>query len=73
MFLVRKDSNANNMVLVVRMPVQSDAPGVLEYNIKEEKSSKFFTVFSLTLVITKNPLVNTSIYVVSLAVLSLFL
>uniref|UniRef100_A0A8C3LVA3 Ras and Rab interactor 3 n=1 Tax=Chrysolophus pictus TaxID=9089 RepID=A0A8C3LVA3_CHRPC len=38
MFLVRKDSNANNMVLAVRMPVQSDAPGVLEYNIKEEKS-----------------------------------
>lgn len=67
MFLVRKDGNANNMVLVVRMPVQGDAPGVLEYNIKEEKSSKFFTVFSLALVITQNPLVNTSIYVVSLA------
>lgn len=38
MFLVRKEGNANNMVLAVRMPVQSDAPGVLEYNIKEEKS-----------------------------------
>lgn len=73
MFLVRKEGNANNMVLAVRMPVQSDAPGVLEYNIKEEKSSKFFTVFSLTLVVIQNPLVNTSIYVVSPAVLSLFL
>uniref|UniRef100_A0A8C9EVE1 Ras and Rab interactor 3 n=1 Tax=Pavo cristatus TaxID=9049 RepID=A0A8C9EVE1_PAVCR len=38
MFLVRKEGNANNMVLAVRMPVQSDAPGVLEYIIKEEKS-----------------------------------
>ncbi|XP_065606930.1 ras and Rab interactor 3 isoform X2 [Cyrtonyx montezumae] len=38
MFLVRKEGNANNMVLVVRMPVQNDVPGVLEYNIKEEKS-----------------------------------
>lgn len=73
MFLVRKEGNANNMVLAVRMPVQSDAPGVLEYNIKEEKSSKFFTVFSLTLVVIQNPLVNTSIYVVLPAVLSLFL
>lgn len=73
MFLVRKEGNANNMVLAVRMPVQSEAPGVLEYNIKEEKSSKFFTVFSLTLVVIQNPLVNTSIYVVLPAVLSLFL
>lgn len=38
MFLVRKEGNVNNMVLAVCMPVQSDAPGVLEYNIKEEKS-----------------------------------
>ncbi|XP_072194390.1 ras and Rab interactor 3 [Excalfactoria chinensis] len=38
MFLVRKEGNANNMVLAVCMPVRSDAPGVLEYNIKEEKS-----------------------------------
>ncbi|NXC40294.1 RIN3 protein, partial [Penelope pileata] len=38
MFLVRKESNVNNMVLAVRMPVQSEAPSVLEYNIKEEKS-----------------------------------
>ncbi|NXJ00771.1 RIN3 protein, partial [Psophia crepitans] len=37
-FLVRKESNVNNMVLAVRLPVQNDAPGVLEYNIKEEKS-----------------------------------
>ncbi|XP_056201946.1 ras and Rab interactor 3-like [Falco biarmicus] len=37
-FLVRKDSNVNNMVLAVRLPVQNEAPGVLEYNIKEEKS-----------------------------------
>ncbi|NXS94400.1 RIN3 protein, partial [Jacana jacana] len=37
-FLVRKESNVNNMVLAVRLPVQSEAPGVLEYNIKEEKS-----------------------------------
>lgn len=35
----------NNMVLAVRLPVQNEAPGVLEYNIKEEKSSKFFTFF----------------------------
>ncbi|NXG25279.1 RIN3 protein, partial [Grallaria varia] len=37
-FLVRKEGNVNNMVLAVRLPVQNDAPGVLEYNIKEEKS-----------------------------------
>ncbi|PKU39593.1 ras and rab interactor 3 [Limosa lapponica baueri] len=37
-FLVRKESNVNNMVLAVRLPVQNEAPGVLEYNIKEEKS-----------------------------------
>ncbi|KAM6275137.1 ras and Rab interactor 3 [Porphyrio hochstetteri] len=37
-FLVRKDNNVNNMVLAVRLPGQSDAPGVLECNIKEEKS-----------------------------------
>lgn len=35
----------NNMVLAVRLPVQNEAPRVLEYNIKEEKSSKFFTLF----------------------------
>ncbi|NWY43040.1 RIN3 protein, partial [Sylvia atricapilla] len=39
-FLVRKEGNVNNMVLAVRLPVQNEAPGVLEYNIKEEKSSK---------------------------------
>uniref|UniRef100_A0A672TLG1 Ras and Rab interactor 3 n=4 Tax=Psittacidae TaxID=9224 RepID=A0A672TLG1_STRHB len=38
MFLVRKEGNVNNMVLAVRLPVQNEAPGVLEYNIKEEKS-----------------------------------
>ncbi|XP_074005563.1 ras and Rab interactor 3 [Numenius arquata] len=37
-FLVRKESNVNNMVLAVRLPMQNEAPGVLEYNIKEEKS-----------------------------------
>ncbi|XP_030905340.2 ras and Rab interactor 3 [Melopsittacus undulatus] len=37
-FLVRKEGNVNNMVLAVRLPVQSEAPGLLEYNIKEEKS-----------------------------------
>ncbi|NXN25903.1 RIN3 protein, partial [Nycticryphes semicollaris] len=37
-FLVRKESNVNNMVLAVRLPVLKEAPGVLEYNIKEEKS-----------------------------------
>ncbi|NXP52653.1 RIN3 protein, partial [Heliornis fulica] len=37
-FLVRREGNVNNMVLAVRLPAQSDAPGVLEYNIKEEKS-----------------------------------
>ncbi|NXV75197.1 RIN3 protein, partial [Atlantisia rogersi] len=37
-FLVRKESNVNSMVLAVRLPVQGDAPGVLECNIKEEKS-----------------------------------
>ncbi|NXO37683.1 RIN3 protein, partial [Locustella ochotensis] len=37
-FLVRKEGNVNNMVLAVRLPVQNEAPGVLEYNIKEEKS-----------------------------------
>ncbi|KFZ68988.1 Ras and Rab interactor 3, partial [Podiceps cristatus] len=37
-FLVRKEGNMNNMVLAVRLPVQNEAPGVLEYNIKEEKS-----------------------------------
>ncbi|KAM6335326.1 ras and Rab interactor 3 [Podargus strigoides] len=37
-FLVRKEGNMNNMVLVVRLPIQNEAPGVLEYNIKEEKS-----------------------------------
>ncbi|XP_057269370.1 ras and Rab interactor 3-like [Pezoporus wallicus] len=37
-FLVRKEGNVNNMVLAVRLPVQNEVPGVLEYNIKEEKS-----------------------------------
>ncbi|XP_017938334.2 ras and Rab interactor 3 [Manacus vitellinus] len=37
-FLVRKEGNVNNMVLAVRLPVQNEDPGVLEYNIKEEKS-----------------------------------
>ncbi|KAM7025024.1 ras and Rab interactor 3 [Acridotheres tristis] len=37
-FLVRKEGNVNNMVLAVRLPVQNEAPDVLEYNIKEEKS-----------------------------------
>ncbi|NXU09276.1 RIN3 protein, partial [Pardalotus punctatus] len=37
-FLVRKEGNVKNMVLAVRLPVQNEAPGVLEYNIKEEKS-----------------------------------
>ncbi|NXJ61903.1 RIN3 protein, partial [Rostratula benghalensis] len=37
-FLVRKESSVRNMVLAVRLPVQNEAPGVLEYNIKEEKS-----------------------------------
>ncbi|KFQ16323.1 Ras and Rab interactor 3, partial [Leptosomus discolor] len=37
-FLVRKEGTVNNMVLAVRLPVQNEAPGVLEYNIKEEKS-----------------------------------
>ncbi|KFQ29399.1 Ras and Rab interactor 3, partial [Merops nubicus] len=37
-FLVRKEGSVNNMVLAVRLPVQEEAPGVLEYNIKEEKS-----------------------------------
>ncbi|OWK55205.1 Ras and Rab interactor 3 [Lonchura striata] len=39
-FLVRKEGNVSNMVLAVRLPVQNEAPGVLEYNIKEEKSRK---------------------------------
>ncbi|KFV74868.1 Ras and Rab interactor 3, partial [Struthio camelus australis] len=37
-FLVRKEDNVNNMILAVRLPAQSEAPDVLEYNIKEEKS-----------------------------------
>ncbi|XP_048161361.1 ras and Rab interactor 3 isoform X1 [Corvus hawaiiensis] len=37
-FLVRKEGNVDNMILSVRLPVQNEAPGVLEYNIKEEKS-----------------------------------
>ncbi|XP_013796150.1 ras and Rab interactor 3 isoform X4 [Apteryx mantelli] len=37
-FLVRKEGNVNNMVLAVRLPAQNEAPDVLEYNIKEEKS-----------------------------------
>ncbi|KFP92629.1 Ras and Rab interactor 3, partial [Apaloderma vittatum] len=37
-FLVRKEGNMKNMVLAVRLPAQNEAPGVMEYNIKEEKS-----------------------------------
>ncbi|NXA37083.1 RIN3 protein, partial [Eudromia elegans] len=37
-FLVRKEGNVKNMVLAVRLPAQNEAPDVLEYNIKEEKS-----------------------------------
>ncbi|XP_009893779.1 PREDICTED: ras and Rab interactor 3 [Charadrius vociferus] len=37
-FLVRREGNVNNMVLAVRLPAQNEAPSVLEYNIKEEKS-----------------------------------
>ncbi|KAM9380979.1 ras and Rab interactor 3 [Phaethornis superciliosus] len=37
-FLVRKEANVKNMVLAVCLPVQNEAPSVLEYNIKEEKS-----------------------------------
>ncbi|KFV53468.1 Ras and Rab interactor 3, partial [Gavia stellata] len=37
-FLVRKEGNGKNMVLAVRLPVQNEAPSVLEYSIKEEKS-----------------------------------
>lgn len=62
----------NNMVLAVRLPVQNEAPGVLEYNIKEEKSSKVFTFSGLALVIVLSPLVIINIYVISLA-LSRFL
>lgn len=57
----------NNMVLAVRLPVQNEAPGVLEYNIKEEKSSKVFTFSGLALVIVLSLLVITNIYVISLA------
>lgn len=56
------------MVLAVRLPAQNEAPGVLEYNIKEEKSSKLFTFFDLALIIVLNPLAITRIYVNSLAV-----
>lgn len=62
----------NNMVLAVRLPMQNEAPGVLEYNIKEEKSSKVFTFSGLALVIVLSPLVIINIYVISLA-LSRFL
>lgn len=71
-FLVRKEGNVNNMVLAVRLPMQNEAPGVLEYNIKEEKSSKVFTFSGLALVIVLSPLVIINIYVISLA-LSRFL
>ncbi|NWV78504.1 RIN3 protein, partial [Dasyornis broadbenti] len=37
-FLVRRAGSMKNMVLAVRLPVQNEVPGVLEYNIKEEKS-----------------------------------
>lgn len=60
------------MVLAVRLPMQNEAPGVLEYNIKEEKSSKVFTFSGLALVIVLSPLVIINIYVISLA-LSRFL
>lgn len=61
------------MILSVRLPVQNEAPGVLEYNIKEEKSSKVFTFFGLALVIVLSPLVITNIYVISLALSSFLL
>lgn len=57
----------SNMVLAVRLPVQNEAPAVLEYNIKEEKSSKLFTFSALALVKVLRPLVITNIYVISLA------
>lgn len=63
----------NNMVLAVRLPVQNEAPGVLEYNIKEEKSSKDFTFPGLALVIALSPLLITNIYVISLALNKFFL
>uniref|UniRef100_A0A8C0QQT0 Ras and Rab interactor 3 n=1 Tax=Chelonoidis abingdonii TaxID=106734 RepID=A0A8C0QQT0_CHEAB len=37
-FLVRRDGNMNNMVLLVHFPAQNAASDVQEYNIKEEKS-----------------------------------
>lgn len=46
----------NNMILAVCLSVQGEAPDVLEYNIKEEKSSKFFTFFGLALIVVPNPL-----------------
>lgn len=59
MFLVRKEGNVNNMVLAVRLPVQNEVPDVLEYTIKEEKSSEFFTFFFSCSGIVQNPLVIT--------------
>uniref|UniRef100_A0A7M4ELN1 Ras and Rab interactor 3 n=1 Tax=Crocodylus porosus TaxID=8502 RepID=A0A7M4ELN1_CROPO len=38
-FLVRKEGNMNNMVLSFCYPSQNEAPDMLQYNIKEEKSS----------------------------------
>lgn len=49
----------NNMVLAVRLPVQNEVPDVLEYTIKEEKSSKLFTFFFSCSGIVQNPLVIT--------------
>uniref|UniRef100_A0A8D2PLK9 Uncharacterized protein n=1 Tax=Zosterops lateralis melanops TaxID=1220523 RepID=A0A8D2PLK9_ZOSLA len=66
-FLVRKEGNVSNMVLAVRLPVQNEDPGVLEYNIKEEKSSKVFTFSGLPLVIVLSLLVITNTYIISLA------
>jgi len=63
----------NNMVLAVRLPAQNEAPSVLEYNVREEKSSKVFTFFDLALIIVLNPLVITSIYVISLTMSRLLL
>lgn len=57
----------SNMVLAVRLPVQNEDPGVLEYNIKEEKSSKVFTFSGLPLVIVLSLLVITNTYIISLA------
>ncbi|KAH0620415.1 hypothetical protein JD844_020839, partial [Phrynosoma platyrhinos] len=42
-FMVRKDEKMENLFLSVHYPTQTEASKVLEYNIKEEKSSTGFT------------------------------